>query len=488
MTYFLKYTYSLLRFSLVIILVVIAENLLLTPRIFAQQTTPAPPKSTDKADWRFALNDDGSHYIRLTFANQTWVRWNESNPGTTVFGTPKSATFDIGLRRTRFQLFGQLTDRIFFYAQFGQNNFNYISPRKLGAFFHDVTGEYAFIKKHLTIGGGLSGWSGPARFASPSIASVMPMDAPIFEQATNDINDQFLRKLSIYAKGKLGKLDYRLALSNPFMIDPALFTVLPNSPLPVPTLGASPSSGGRADNAATFALRPPNVQLQGYFMYQFLDQETNQVPYTQGTYLGQKKVFNIGAGFVHQANAIWYRNNNGADTTFNAMTLLSVDVFYDTYLNKEKGTALNAYLAYFDNNFGPNYIRNLGLMNPANGVAAGKGSFAGAGNAFPIEGTGNLWYGQIGYKFKDKLLGEQGTLMPYSSLQYANYQGLRDKMYVWNIGINWLIKGHNSKITLNYENRPVFSNAVNSGTIYNSGSVTEIGRRGCFTIQHQIFF
>ena len=44
------------------------------------------------------------------------------------------------------------------------------------------------------------------------------MDAPLYQQATNDVSDQFVRKYSIYAKGKLGKLDYRVALSKPMSI------------------------------------------------------------------------------------------------------------------------------------------------------------------------------------------------------------------------------------------------------------------------------
>ena len=75
---------------------------------------------------RMKLNEDGSHYLKATFLNQIWFRYNASNPGTTVMGEPAASTFDIGLRRTRFQFFGQLTDHVFFYFQYGQNNFNFL--------------------------------------------------------------------------------------------------------------------------------------------------------------------------------------------------------------------------------------------------------------------------------------------------------------------------------------------------------------------------
>jgi hypothetical protein len=35
----------------------------------------------------------------------------------------------------------------------------------------------------------------------------------------------------------------------------------------------------------------------GYVEYQFFDKEANFLPYKVGTYLGTKKMFNIGAGF-----------------------------------------------------------------------------------------------------------------------------------------------------------------------------------------------
>src|SRR5687768_17484878 len=86
---------------------------------FAQ--TPVPP------ELKFKLNDEGTRYLKWTFLNQVWLRYNQSNPGTTVLGEKAPETFDIGLRRTRIQFFGQLTDHVFFYTQFGQNNFNFLS-------------------------------------------------------------------------------------------------------------------------------------------------------------------------------------------------------------------------------------------------------------------------------------------------------------------------------------------------------------------------
>lgn len=133
-----------------------------------------PPVSTpaEKEALKFNLNADGSHYFQFTVMNQTWVRFNENNPGTLVENKPKDNSFDIGLRRTRFQAFGQITDKVFIYFQFGMNNFNSQyntgSNRKLHAFFHDALGEYKVSKgNQLKVGGGLTIANGLSRFSQP---------------------------------------------------------------------------------------------------------------------------------------------------------------------------------------------------------------------------------------------------------------------------------------------------------------------------------
>src|SRR5688572_20643500 len=114
--------------------------------IFVMLTKGALAQAPTAPELKFKLNDDGSRYLKWTFLNQVWLRYNESNPGTTVLGERAPETFDIGLRRTRIQFFGQLTEHVFFYTQFGQNNFNFLSQnagnRKLQVFFHDALGEY----------------------------------------------------------------------------------------------------------------------------------------------------------------------------------------------------------------------------------------------------------------------------------------------------------------------------------------------------------
>lgn len=444
---------------------------------------------------------DSSRFIKLNMVNQVWARYTVNDPLTIVNGYGQHETSDLSIRRIRLITSGQLTDRVSFFVQFGQNNLNYLSGRKAGSFFHDVTADYSFIKKILSIGFGLNGWNGPSRFSNISTGSIMALDPPNFQEVTNDTYDQFVRRLGIYAKGKIAKLDYRVSVGKPFVIQTASGI----------TDNFSGNSTAFPANVATFNVRPPNLVSQGYFMWQFLDQESNFGPSMAGTYLGKKKVLNIGAGFYYQRNAMAfttpYTVSTGTtsviknDTTQTDMMLLSADIFYDTPINKDKGNAFSFYASYSNYNYGRNFIKVTGPDNPATGVstaltapgsaATGYNPITGKsltnfnkasyGNAFPYLGTGNAFYAQAGYKFRDNLLGEQGTLQIYANGQYAVYDRLGEPMYVFDAGINWLIKGHNSKFTLDYQDRPYFSEDKN-------GSLKQYSRYGQFVLQYQLAF
>ncbi len=184
-----------------------------------EESKKEPKKEIEEL--KLKLNEDGSHYIKATFMNQVWFRYADYNPGTTVLGSPTSSGFDIGLRRTRFQIYGQLTDHVTFYFQMGQNNFNFISGnggtpdnnspyvnRKAQFFIHDALADYRIKKGSdlLYIGGGLTIANGLSRFSQPSISTIMSMDVPVFAQATVDQTDEFSRKLSLYARGQIGKI------------------------------------------------------------------------------------------------------------------------------------------------------------------------------------------------------------------------------------------------------------------------------------------
>lgn len=388
--------------------------------------------------WNFGK--DATRFIRFNALAQIWNRWNQNNPGTIVENNLKSNSFDIGIRRVRFQLTAQPLPWMLFYIQFGLNNFNSLAPRKAGDFFHDVVVEFTPVKRFFSIGTGLTGWTGAARFSSPSVSAIMMCDAPLYEQSTSDVTDQYLRKLSVYVKGKAGKFDYRLALSDPLSIT------------------TSPLYDANYPNITTYSKITPkgkSLQTSGYFMYQIFDEESNLLPYTVGTYFGEKKVLNVGAGFIAQPDAVWHLA--GADTVFNAMWELSADVFLDMPLGSRKDDCLSFYSVYSYYDFGPKFIRNLGVMNPAAKADPALSSFNGAGNALPMIGTGHTIFSQIGYKFPEHFFGEKGfSIMPYAGMQLSKWDRLNSWMNLADVGVNFLLIGHKAKISLNYQNRPVF--------------------------------
>jgi hypothetical protein len=389
------------------------------------------------------LKKDSTAYLQFNGLGQIWVRYNQSNPGTLVYDTPKDNTFDIGLRRWRFSLQGKVTKKISYYTQFGQNNFNYLSNKYTGAFFHDAFMEYELNENKLIIGGGLSGWNGLSRYASPSIGSLMSLDAPLYQQITNGINDQFLRKLSIHAKGIIKKLNYRIALTTPMAIQ--------TSPNYKPAI---------AKDVSSFSENAPKLQYQGYFMYHFKEIETNITPYTTGTYLGEKSVVNLGAGIIYQPGAMWTLNED-SDTVSHKMLAVGTDFFLDEPLNEK--TVLTIYSAYHYFDFGENYIKNIGVMNPANGTN-NPNVLNGGGNAYPALGTGHSFYTQVGYLFRN-LNDKHAGLMPYLAAHFGDYDGLDELMTTYNLGVNYLFQGsHGSKLSLELQNRPIFFEQSNRRT------------------------
>lgn len=415
------------------------------------------------------LNESQTHWVKGTGLGQIWVRYTDLNPGSTIYGTPKDQVFDVGLRRVRYQIMGQLTDQVFVYTQFGINSFGSLSGRKPGMFLHDVTAEYAVVKNKLSLGAGLHGWNGTVRYSSSSVGSILGLDLPYIEESTNDVTDQFVRKLGVFAKGQLGSLDYRVSASNPFPIQTALN--------PVPTLPEN------VTNIAYYSTSAPAINYQGYFFWQFRDKEANQIPYMTGTYLGKKNVLNIGAGFSTQDHAVEYRETTESQVRQKASRQFGLDVFYDAPINQEMGTALTAYVALIEYDFGPNYLRNAGAMNPANGVN-GQGTFNGPGNNIPLIGTGQVYYTQVGYLMKKDLLGNLGTLQPYGQFTVSDYQRVETPITTYDIGVNWLQAGHRSKLSLDYQSRPMLARGQGERLVKNGAD----SRKGMLVMQYQFSF
>lgn len=386
------------------------------------------------------LNDDGSKYFRLITWHQVWARYNDNNTGSLRSGVPEEQTFDYGLRRSRFLMYAQINKRFLILTHFGINNQNAVSGGVLGTdgkkpqlYMHDAWVDFTVFEKYLNVGLGLHYWNGISRLTNASTLNLMTMDAPIFNWATIEATDQFARNIGVFAKGKIGKLDYRLALNDAFATNSAQ------------TISLNQAQYNPRNNKKIFA---------GYASWQFWESESNLLPYAVGSYLGTKKVFNIGAGFYNNPSGMWYQNDVG-DTLNSDIMLWAVDAFLDLPLNEERGDALTAYAVYYNYDFGPNNVRNIGIMNPANGGGALRG------NALPVLGTGTILYTQVGYlvpHFSDKV-----KLQPYVAYSNAQFEGLTNAggdvvpVSVLDLGANFYLDGHHAKFTLNYRNRPDFT-------------------------------
>ena len=374
------------------------------------------------------FNKSGSTSIRFITWHQVWGRFLQHNPGSTVNDVPQNNAFDIGLRRSRFLAFGKLDNRARIMMHFGINNQTFNNAKKPQLFVHDAWVEFSTVDNYLDIGAGLHYWNGISRMSNASTLNFLALDSPILHWATIERSDQFARQFGVYAKGKLGAFDYRVAVNKPFA-----------SSLTTPEdIGA----------ASDFNSRATSVALAGYFKVELWDAESNALPYSVGTYLGKKSVLNVGAGFHWQPDGMHHLDAND-ERVETDIQIASGDVFVDTPV--EDAGAITAYASYSYYGMGPGHIRNIGIMN----IAQGGEDANGAGNAYPSIGTGHHGYAQAGYLLPEALLGG-AQLQPYVGVQVSGLDARIDVMAAVDAGINWYLIGHHAKLTLDYRNRPLY--------------------------------
>ena len=162
----------------------------------------------------------------------------------------------------------------------------------------------------------------------------------------------------------------------------------------------------------------------------------------RGSYLGQKKVLTIGAGYQTESEAV-YGNVAGLSMSkdYKAYTY---DIFFEYPTAAGTLTASGAYLkadfqeAYQGADPDP---RSIGLTGEKNG-----------------------WYAKAGYLLPQKI--GSGKLQVYGRAekwQFAQLNGIYDQQIKWSaFGINYYIKGQNLRLTLEYSlNDYVTENSAN---------------------------
>ncbi|WP_028296246.1 hypothetical protein [Olivibacter sitiensis] len=426
------------------------------------------------------IDSTGQKYVRFLIWNQIWARTGANNPGTMENDVPADNTWDIGARRLRFLAYAQISPRYLILTHFGINNQSFVSGgasgstgtggygqgKKPGMFFHDVWNEYALIpdlnplsgtqnKYTLYIGGGLHYWWGLSRMTSASTLNFLAIDAPIFNWPLIENSDQFARQFGIYAKGKLSKLWYQFNVNKPFATN------------------AVPSAADVAVDHNT-----GKASYGGYVDWEFLEGESQLLPFRVGSYLGSKKVFNLGAGYYINSEGTQSVDAGGV-TRQHDIKLFAVDAFADIpFGDPSNKMAVTAYSVFYDYDFGPNYLRNIGIMNT--GVAdpnfTGQRAMEGPGNARAMMGTGQIWYTQAGLVLPRFVPHSKTRLQPFAAYTYKKFEAHEQSGNFWDIGANLLLDGQNAKITAQYSSRPLFDQAG-----------YRFDRKGEFVIQLQVY-
>lgn len=407
-------------------------------------------------------------YFRFILWNQVWARVTQNNPGPE--STP-DVSADIAVRRSRFLAFGNfgkdqdvqlmfhfgINNQTFRNNEFGTRTVSGTVDTGSGVvdgsatdpgpnfFVHDAWVQFKLTNSPLLrmdVGGGLLYFNGVSRMNNASTLNFLAVDSPITTWFNINGNDQFARQLGLYAKGTaLNQLiDYKVALVKPFQT-------------------------GRWGNptADTFG-------LASYVKLQFLEKESNTLPYEVGTYVGKKTVFNIGFGEYWQPNG-GRPSESGEDRD---VIVVGADIFADIPFGKDaSGGALTGYALVQYSNFGagPNLAHSAIMRNTSYAASpwvagVGANGRGGDSNSYGLLGDGTVIYTQGGYL----LPGWYGPfqIQPYGTLQINLWDAYEDPALVGEAGVNLFVAGHFAKVTLHYRARPVFDQSVPGKPVFDS--------------------
>ncbi|MBT8316086.1 MAG: hypothetical protein HKP59_00510 [Lutibacter sp.] len=370
--------------------------------------------------FKVKFNEDGSKYLRIISWGQFQAIYNDNVPDNT-----NNVSFNV--RRARVLTLSQITNKFLLVTHFGLNSLNSSTLHPVGKgdgaqlFMHDVWGEWSLSDSHA-IGAGLHYWNGISRLNNQSTLNLLTLDNNRQSWATIGISDQFARHVGIYFKGKFGKkFKYQLAIND---------AITNGLDMRTPENGGSAVYGGKR----ILGSKDAGFAYAGYFEFNFLDGESNFLPYRVGTYLGTKKVFNVGAGFfAHPSGSVI--STQTSELKGENVSIMAIDAFYDAPINDD-GSAITAYATYQSNDYGKDYL-------------------------YSAYGTGSMFYTHVGYVIKGDVT--KSRFQPYLSFASNSYDAIADNRNVFGAGANLYLSGHNSKLTLEYKNEKF--GATSTGTV-----------------------
>ncbi len=382
----------------------------------------------------FPLSDEGKYHVKLGFNAQLWARYSQLNPNTYNYSGDKiDSHADFLIRRSTISLSASL-DKFFFFSMFGlssqtqSESYGIYTNSKPALLMYDLYVSRAFFNRHLYAGYGLNLYHGLSRYASASAVSSLGVDVPLLNDPYAITTEQIARQLGLFIDGMASNLKYRFVLASPFIINASYR----------PTMGI--------DKAAD--IPNTNLKAEGYIAWQFWDKEIKPVPFMTATYLGKKRMLNIGTGFQYHHNACGTLTASG-DTLLHNQLSFAADLFMD--LPFKNGSALTLYGAWFNYDLGPNYYRSGGLANTFRSTSP-----SGGGITEPDAGTGTAIATQIGYLLPFKIASKH-MIQPYYEGEYRFYDALEDNAMHHNMGINYYVEGQNIKFTLQHNLRPYFN-------------------------------
>jgi hypothetical protein len=165
-----------------------------------------------------------------------------------------------------------------------------------------------------------------------------------------------------------------------------------------------------------------NLRFVGRVALNLLEPETSW--FNKGTYLGKKKVLSLGLGMDRQEDLTL--SGRADENNF----VWTADAFFDHPLGEGSITAEAAYID----------IKNATQSQPAAYTALVSGDDA------------KNWYANLGYLLPCKI--GRGRLQPYARFESVDVDK-RDisgdeRTDFWSGGINYYLKGHNTKLTADY--------------------------------------
>ncbi len=370
------------------------------------------------------IGENKSYFVKVGVSTQIWMRFMQLNPYIeNIDNEIIKYDADVLIRRMFFPVYVKLGNFTFFTlpafsSQPATASINVTSPKQTVLYFYDIWTSYKFFQGKLIIGTGLNMYNGISRYSSASSARTLGADVPLIAAPNLTSTEQAARQLSLFFTGNLKSFAYRMAVAKPF---------ISNNIPPLPEIGK------------IYNYHNTLFSYKGYFEYQFFDKENNSMPFKSATYIGKKKILNIGAGFDYHPQASLMFNADSSTTKYDKLHL-AVDVFLEIPFNDN--SAFTFYAAQFSCNYGPNYTQSFGVQD-LYGKSISELQY----------GTGYATFIQTAYLFPAKHLTNR--LQFYYELTLRNFEGAVKEVYHHNIGFNYFIVGHKIKCTLQYENRPV---------------------------------